>query len=164
MDGSHQGPPTPVEIAWQMRAARQLESNRCAQWWRMPSSRAAPTTRAMWLAPPSRKINRSCAIAPIGPIPQSQQRDWEAAGPGRPRGRRVLRHSCQHNKRKNDELRNSDDLSPTLSACRQHHGHLLRRVENGELWRSCRQHYIPCRQHYPHTHLEREHFSSNLHE
>lgn len=84
----------------------------------MPSSRAAPTTRAMWLAPPSRKINRSCAIAPIGPIPQSQQRDWEAAGPGRPRGRRVLRHSCQHNKRKNDELRNSDDLPATPHHCR----------------------------------------------
>ena len=30
----------PVEIAWQRRAARHKESNRCAQWWRMSSSRA----------------------------------------------------------------------------------------------------------------------------
>ena len=55
-------------------AETKKESNRCAQWWRMSSSgantRLQPRRRATWPATPSRKLNRPCAIAPIGLILQ----------------------------------------------------------------------------------------------
>ena len=51
---------------------------------------AAPTARATRLAAPSRKLNRPCAIAPYGLIPQ-----WQRAG-HRARHRARQRAKQQH--------------------------------------------------------------------